>query len=81
MSIEKKIGYPLAGIEAGPSIIKDAVGDWGVGAEEISNTGLEKSIDAGIGEIQNLAVPAATFCVVWAGLNYMFKGLEGDSKS
>lgn len=84
MSIEKEVGYPLVGlaaIEAGPDIIEDAVGDWGVGAEEVANTEFGQSLNGGVETIQNLAVPAATLCVVWAGLGYMFKGLERDNKS
>ncbi len=80
MSVEKEIGYPLAGlaaIEAGPDILKDVVGDWGVGLEEVENTNLGKSLGDGIETAQNLAVPAATLFIVGAGLKYIFKGFEG----
>ncbi len=84
MSIEKGIGYPLAGlaaIEAGPDIIKDAIGDWGVGAEEVANTELGGMAEKTVDLAQDVAPSVATLFIVWAGVKYMFKGLEGDGKS
>ncbi|MEA1936515.1 MAG: hypothetical protein U9N04_00145 [Patescibacteria group bacterium] len=81
MSIEKEIGYPLVGvaaIEAGPEIIKDAVGDWGVGAEEIADTELGGILENTVDFAQDVAPSVATLAVVWAGFKYMFKGLEND---
>lgn len=79
MGIEKEIGYPLAGlagIEAGPDIIKDVVGDWGVGLGEVENTDFGRTLEGGTKAIQDLAVPATTLFIVGAGLKYMFKGFE-----
>jgi len=81
MSIGKEIGYPLAGlaaIEAGPDIIKDAVGNWGMGAEEIANTELGGIAENTVDFAQDIAPSIATLAVAWAGFKYMFKGLEDD---
>lgn len=81
MSIEKGIGYPLAGlaaIEAGPDIIKDAIGDWGVGAEEIADTELGGMAENAVDFAQDVAPSVATLFIVWAGVKCMFKGLEDD---
>jgi len=83
MSIEKEIGYPLAGlaaVEAGPDIIKDAVGDWGVGAEEVAGTELGEMLENTVDFAQDIAPSLATLAIVWAGFKYMFKGLEEGDK-
>ena len=81
MSIEKEVGYPLVGlavIEAGPDIIKDAVGDWGVGAEEVAGTELGGMLENTVDFAQDVAPSVATLAIVWAGFKYMFKGFEDD---
>lgn len=82
MSIEKEIGYPLAGvaaIEAGPGIIENVFEDWGIGMEEIANTELGKTFENAVDFTQDIAPSIATLAIVWAGFRYMFKGLEENN--
>ena len=84
MSIEKKMAYitgELAAVELSPDIIKNEIGDWGVGYKEISNTQLGESLENAVDFTQETAPSIAIFGMVLLGLTTILKGLEGDKEN
>ena len=83
MSIEKKMAYitgELAAVELSPDIIKNEIGDWGVGYKEISNTQLGESLE-NIVDFTGIAPSIATLGAVGLGLTTILKGFESDKEN
>ena len=83
MNTEKEMASIAGGlttVELVPDIIKNEIGNWGVGYKEIFNTQLGESLKNAVDFIQEIAPSVATLGIVWLGLKTIFKGFESDNK-
>ena len=81
MNPEKAMGYTLGGyatVEGGPEIVRNAIGQWGLGSEEILNTPVGHELENTIDLSKEGANYVAPLFLVGIGLKTMFKGFENS---